>query len=81
MISQNLKYLRKSINNLTQVQLAKSTGLSRGVLSAYEKGNAIPPIDNIIKICSYFGVTIDDFVLNKIISVYPKSIKTLKGEK
>lgn len=53
-----IKELREQYK-ITQNQIEQSTGISRSLLSRYEKGTRIPPIDNIIKLADLFNVSID----------------------
>lgn len=53
-----LKELRKA-RKITQEDLAKSIGLVKSSISAYEKGSKYPSIEVIIKLCNYFSVSSD----------------------
>lgn len=53
-----LKTLRLK-NNLTQAQLSEQLGLTKSVISAYEKGIRMPSYDVLINIASIFKVTTD----------------------
>lgn len=55
----NLKLLRL-INNLTQQEVAESTGLSCSTISAIERGKHIPQRKSIQKIVELYGVSTDD---------------------
>jgi len=56
--SQNLKELRLE-KNLTQVQLAKETGLSQTAIANWENEKRIPNINAIIIFAKFFNVTAD----------------------
>ena len=60
-LQQNLKYLRKA-NKLTQEQCAEKLGLKRAVIGAYEEGRIEPKINTLLTICSYFNVSLDNFL-------------------
>ena len=60
-LHQNLKYLRKA-NKLTQEQCAEKLGLKRAVIGAYEEGRIEPKINTLLTICSYFNISLDDFL-------------------
>lgn len=46
-------------NHLTQPQLAKEIGVSKGIISWWETGMSEPTASNIIKLAKYFDVTTD----------------------
>lgn len=56
--SERLKELRLE-KNLTQIQLAKETGLSQAGLAHWEANIRIPNALAIITLAKYFGVTTD----------------------
>ena len=60
-LGQNLKYLRKK-ELFTQEQCAQKLGLKRTVIGAYEEGRVEPKINTLLTICSYFNVSLDDFL-------------------
>lgn len=45
--------------NYTQVQMAQILGLPRETYRNYETGKREPPIEVLIKIANYFGVSVD----------------------
>ncbi|OHX45118.1 hypothetical protein BBV17_23910 [Cytobacillus oceanisediminis] len=55
----NLKLLRL-INNLTQKEVAESTGLSCDTISALERGKHTPQRKSLQKIVGLYGVSIED---------------------
>ncbi len=46
-------------NNLSQENLGKILGISKGMLSSYESAMRMPTYDNLIKIALHFNVTTD----------------------
>lgn len=61
-IKENLKKCRKR-KGLSTLKLAREIGLDESVLRRIESGQTRDPqISNIVKICTYFDVSIDDFV-------------------
>ena len=56
--SDKLKQLRNE-NNLTQVELAKSIGISDRTIIRYEAGVVEPPLSTLITIADYFKVNTD----------------------
>lgn len=60
-ISENIDYLiRKS--RFSQKEFGDLFELKAGVVSQYVKNISYPKIETIQKICSYFEITIDDFI-------------------
>lgn len=53
-----LKELREE-QGLSQVQLAKATGISRTALSYYEAGLRVPSIDAAAVLADFFKVSVD----------------------
>ena len=56
--AKNLKKTRKR-HKISQVKLAKETGLTRSMIASYEQGIAEPTFCNLLKIAAYFNVTTD----------------------
>jgi transcriptional regulator with XRE-family HTH domain len=60
--SERIKMLRIS-HNLSQVELAKAVGFSySSAIGDIERGRRTTPIDKIVAIADYFGVSIDYLV-------------------
>ena len=47
---------------LSQSELASALGVSQASIGYWEKGQRTPSIDAVRKVCSYFGVTLEDMV-------------------
>lgn len=61
----NLKELRAE-NAIGQVELAKAIGVSNGIISLWENGLREPNMYSLIKLATFFDVSIDELVgLNK----------------
>lgn len=58
-IPDNLCALRKARNE-EQRSVAAKVGISASALSAYEKGQRAPSIDQAIRLADYYGVSLDD---------------------
>ena len=56
-----LKLLRTE-KNIGQIELAKSIGVSKGVISLWENGLREPGMNALISLSKYFNVTIDFLV-------------------
>ena len=60
----NLREIRKA-RNLTQREVAESIWCSVTVYSRYETGERQPPIDILIRLSDFYGVTLDYLVGKK----------------
>lgn len=59
---QNLQFLRKMRNGMTQEELAERMGVSRQTVSKWELDTAYPEIDKIIELCNLFSCSMDQLV-------------------
>lgn len=59
-ISKNLNYLLNK-TGITAKHLAQKTGIHNSLISKYKTGSALPPIDNLLTICRYFNVDVNNF--------------------
>ena len=57
----NLKELRLE-RGVGQVELAKSIGVSKGIISLWENGKREPTLHYVILIARYFEISIDELV-------------------
>lgn len=57
----NLRYLRK-VNGMSQQFLAKSLGVKRSNVAAYETKNVEPRLDLIIKMAQLFSVSVSEII-------------------
>lgn len=63
-LSENIRNLRKS-KGLTQEKLAEQLHTTRQSVSKWEQGNLEPNIQMLIRLADYFGVTLDELVLDE----------------
>lgn len=68
-ISENIKYLRKK-KGLTQQQFADEVQIKRSLVGAYEEDRAEPKYDLLIKFASFFDLSIDELINQKIDDKY-----------
>ena len=61
MIKDAIREQRK-LRGITQVDLAKETGIPQSTISAWEKGINIPNVADCIKLADFYGITIDELV-------------------
>jgi transcriptional regulator with XRE-family HTH domain len=64
-VGANIRFLRKT-KNLTQQQFADSLNIKRSMVGAYEEERAKPKLDNMKQIASFFSISVDELVSEKI---------------
>ncbi|WP_428985369.1 helix-turn-helix domain-containing protein [Sphingobacterium oryzagri] len=62
---ENIKHLR-SRKGLSQKSLADALGITRARYSKYEYGLAEPPIELLLRMSAYFGVSVDDLLSSDV---------------
>lgn len=60
-IAGNVHQLRLAAN-LTQTELAKLIHVSTSSINAWERGHTYPSLINVLSICNYFKVKVDDLI-------------------
>lgn len=55
----NIIRLLRQKQNLSQAELAKSLSITPALISAYELGERVPSLSNLIKLASFFRVSSD----------------------
>ena len=53
-----LKELRKQAG-LTQIQLQLKTGIEQALLSKFENGQRVPPVETLLTLADFYQVSID----------------------
>lgn len=76
----NLQELRKS-RHLTQQELAEQVGYSDKSISKWELGKAIPTVDILIDLASFFGVTVDYIITERSPGEVQKSMNESNKKK
>lgn len=70
--SQNLQYLRKQLDGkISQEKLAEEVDLKKSTLGSYESGRAEPRYADLIKLASYFNVSVDDMLTKDLATNQP----------
>ena len=62
---ERLKELRQE-KNIGQVELAAKIGVSKGIISLWEKGKREPTLSSLVAIADYFSITIDYLIGREI---------------
>ena len=52
---QNLQFLRKMRNKMTQEELAEKMGVSRQTVSKWELDTVYPEMDKVVELCNIFS--------------------------
>ena len=65
MIGQALREQRL-LQGLTQVELAKETGIPQSTVSAWELDKNIPNIIDCIKLADFYGISLDELIGREI---------------
>lgn len=63
--SENIRYLRNRLGR-SQQRLADDLGITRTRYCKYEYGQTEPPIELLVKLANYFGVSIDELAKEDI---------------
>ncbi len=58
---ETLKELRET-KGIGQVELAKSIGVSKGIISLWENGLREPTLNNLVALAEYFCVSVDEII-------------------
>jgi transcriptional regulator with XRE-family HTH domain len=74
----NLRYLRKKCG-LKQEDMLGCLRITRSTWSNYEIGHTIPKLTEVINISRFFGITLDELVIDDLESVEPLPRK--KGQR
>lgn len=59
---QNLQFLRKMRNDMTQEELAEKIGVSRQTISKWELDVVYPEMNKVIELCKLFSCSMDELV-------------------
>lgn len=66
---QNLQFLRKMHNGMTQEELAEKMNVSRQTVSKWEVGSAYPEMDKAFELCEFFSCSMDQLLREDINSI------------
>lgn len=61
-LGQNLQFLRKMRNKMTQEELAEKLEVSRQTISKWELDTVYPEMEKVIELCKLFSCTMDELV-------------------
>ncbi len=63
---QNLQFLRKMHQGMTQEELAEKMGVSRQTISKWEMDSAFPEMEKAIALCKFFACSLNELLLEKM---------------
>ena len=66
---QNLQFLRKMRNGMTQEELAEKMNVSRQTISKWEVGSAYPEMEKAFELCELFSCSLDQLLREDINSI------------
>jgi len=72
-IGKFLSELRRE-QELTQEQLAEKLGTSNKTISRWENGNYMPPVEMLMELSKFYGVSINEMLSGKRLSPPPRKI-------
>lgn len=78
MLPNNIYTLRRQ-RGLSQEQLAEALNVSRQAISKWENGAAVPELDKLESLSSFFGVTLDELTGNMPVTKGNSPPPTLKA--
>lgn len=78
-IANRLVNLRKK-HQLSQEELANKLGISRQAVSKWERAEASPDTDNLIRLAKLYNVSLDELLATEDEDLYEDSIELLKEE-
>ena len=65
-INENIRHLRKK-KGWTQEKFSNKIGIKRSLVGAYEEGRSDPRLNNLLKMCEVFSISLDN-ILRKDVS-------------
>ena len=76
-LRENLVKLRKE-NNLTQSELAGILKYSDKSVSKWETGETLPPLETLLKISDYYGISVDDLLRKPLTIKKDENVERIK---
>ena len=77
---QNLQFLRKMGNNMTQEELAEKLGVSRQTVSKWELDMAYPEMNMVLELCNFFSCTMDELIRGDMNIIDEKTYSEIRFE-
>ena len=64
-VNENIRFLRKK-KGWTQEKFSKKIGIKRSLVGAYEEGRSDPRLNNLLKMCEVFQISLDNILKNDV---------------
>mgnify|MGYP001478214668 FL=1 len=64
-VNENIRFLRKK-KGWTQEKFSKKIGIKRSLVGAYEEGRSDPRLNNLLKMCEVFQISLDNILKKEV---------------
>jgi transcriptional regulator with XRE-family HTH domain len=79
-VNENIRFLRKK-KGWTQEMFSKKIGIKRSLVGAYEEGRSDPRLNNLLKICDTFNISLDNILKKDVSILSEKNYKRNENQK
>jgi transcriptional regulator with XRE-family HTH domain len=79
-VNENIRFLRKK-RGWTQEMFSKKIGIKRSLVGAYEEGRSDPRLNNLLKICDTFNISLDNILKKDVSILSEKNYKRNENQK
>ena len=79
-VNENIRFLRKK-RGWTQEMFSKKIGIKRSLVGAYEEGRSDPRLNNLLKICDTFDISLDNILKKDVSILSEKNYKSNENQK
>tara|TARA_B100000470_G_C19770942_1_gene382975 strand:- start:393 stop:1157 length:765 start_codon:yes stop_codon:yes gene_type:complete len=79
-VNENIRFLRKK-RGWTQEMFSKKIGIKRSLVGAYEEGRSDPRLNNLLKICDTFNISLDNILKKDVSILSEKNYKSNENQK
>tara|TARA_B110000014_G_scaffold29418_1_gene18399 strand:+ start:216 stop:980 length:765 start_codon:yes stop_codon:yes gene_type:complete len=79
-VNENIRYLRKK-KGWTQEMFSKKVGIKRSLVGAYEEGRSDPRLNNLLKMCDLFDISLDNILKKDVSTLSLKNYKKNDSQK
>jgi|TARA_B110000263_G_C15248039_1_gene482685 transcriptional regulator with XRE-family HTH domain len=79
-VNENIRFLRKK-KGWTQEMFSKKIGIKRSLVGAYEEGRSDPRLNNLLKMCELFDISLDNILKKDVSSLSLKDYKKNDNQK
>ena len=79
-VNENIRFLRKK-RGWTQEMFSKKIGIKRSLVGAYEEGRSDPRLNNLLKICDTFNISLDNILKKDVSILSERNYKSNENQK